>query len=252
MSYVKKAAQISLFSLALIEPLSALAANEAPPVRPPTELQGQTKTPPPPQGTPTYRPPVRGNPGGRVGGGTRGLDLTFTLSVLAPNHTGLTVREQPVLYWYVSKQISGRLEFTLTDDGVKPLIEAPLSPPFPQGIQRIPLADFGVKLAPGKQYKWFVALIVEPERRSRDVLAGGTIERVEPSEGLAAKLAEAEKSQFPHIYANAGLWYDAIEAISELIDATPHDSVLRMQRASLLQQAGLTSIAQYDLASQRD
>jgi len=47
---------------------------------------------------PVYRPPKRGAPGGRVGGGTRGFQReVFVLSVLAPDHTGLTVSEQPFL-----------------------------------------------------------------------------------------------------------------------------------------------------------
>src|SRR5437867_13335867 len=50
---------------------------------------------------PVYKPPLRGAPGGRVGGGTRGTQERdiFVLSVLAPDHTGLTTREQPSLFW---------------------------------------------------------------------------------------------------------------------------------------------------------
>ena len=92
-----------------------------------------------------YKPPVRGMPGGGVGGGTRGTSQTFVLSVLAPNHTGLTSRDQPILYWYVTKPISSPMEFSLSDDGVKPLVETVLKPPFEAGIQRIHLADFGAK-----------------------------------------------------------------------------------------------------------
>ncbi|MDX1433395.1 MAG: hypothetical protein R3286_13210, partial [Gammaproteobacteria bacterium] len=46
---------------------------------------------------PVYQPPFRGSTeGGRVGGGTRGLgNQPLTLDVLAPDHTGLTVSEQP-------------------------------------------------------------------------------------------------------------------------------------------------------------
>jgi hypothetical protein len=46
------------------------------------------------------------------------------------------------------------------------------------------------------------------------------------------------------------LWYDAIAALSELIDATPQDTVLRQQRATVLEQEGLTAAATYD--RQRD
>jgi hypothetical protein len=193
-------------------------------------------------GTPVYKPPVGlGAPGGRLGGGTRGAGQTFVLSVLAPTHTGLTMREQPVLYWYLTKPISSPMEFTLSDDGVKPLIETTLKPPFGAGVQAIRLADFGVRLEPGKAYRWFVALVVDPERRSKDVLAGGTIQRIQSLE------TATDKQKAPQVYAEEGLWYDAVAAINDLIDASPKDPVLRAQRASLLEQVGLSEIAGYDL-----
>jgi hypothetical protein len=193
---------------------------------------------------PIYKPPIRGAPGGRVGGGTRGTDQTFVLSVVAPNHTGLTTQEQPELFWYLSKAISTPMEFTLMDDkGVKPLIEATLGVTSQPGIQRVRLADYGARLEPGKHYQWYVALVVDPEKRSKDVLAGGSIERIEQSEGLSS-LSATELASF---YADHGIWYDAIAAVSNLIDAAPQDSTLRKQRAALLEQAGLQEIAESEL-----
>ena len=193
---------------------------------------------------PVYKPPVRGAPGGRVGGGTRGTDQTFVLSVVAPNHTGLTTQEQPELFWYLSKAISTPMEFTVMDDqGVKPLIETSLGIPSQPGIQRVRLADYGVRLEPGKHYEWFVALVIDPDKRSKDVLAGGAIERVERSEAQAS-MSVTDLASF---YADHGIWYDAIAAVSNLIEATPNDSALRRQRAALLEQAGLQEIAEAEL-----
>ena len=193
---------------------------------------------------PVYKPPVRGAPGGRVGGGTRGSDQTFVLSVVAPNHTGLTTLEQPELFWYLSKAISTPMEFTLMDDqGIKPLIETSLGIPTQAGIQRVRLADYGVRLEPGKHYEWFVALVVDPDRRSKDVLAGGAIERMEEAEAQPP-MSDTELASF---YATHGIWYDAIAAVSNLIDAAPQDQTLRKQRAALLEQAGLLEIAEAEL-----
>lgn len=198
--------------------------------------------------TPIYIPPKRGAPGGRVGGGTRGTDQTFTLSVLAPDHTGLTTQSQPILYWYLSKSISTPMEFTLIDDDVtKPLVEKVLNPPFEAGIHRLRLADFGVRLAPGRQYQWSVTLVTNPKRRSKDVLAGATIEYFTLPEATALKLVRADWSEAVRLYAELGHWYDAVTVLSELIDANPTDAALRKQRAALLQQVGLPEIADHDL-----
>lgn len=48
------------------------------------------------------------------------------------------------------------------------------------------------------------------------------------------------------IYADAGLWYDALGAISDAIGAHPDDASLREQRASLLKQVGLVQAAALD------
>jgi len=48
------------------------------------------------------------------------------------------------------------------------------------------------------------------------------------------------------LYATAGFWYDTIAALSELIDTRPQDTVLRQQRAMVLEQEQLTAAATYD------
>lgn len=205
-----------------------------------------------PQGekpTPVYNPPPRGVPARLVPGGTRGPEEKLPmLSVLAPEDIGLTAQEQPSFYWYLSDSITSRIEFTLTDDQTtRPLLEISLTPPTTPGVQRVRLADYSVRLSPGVPYKWFVALIPDLDRRSKDIITGGAIERIELPAALRAKLTQAGKARTPHIYAEAGLWYDALTAISELIDAAPDDLGLRKQRASLLDQVRLPEVAESDM-----
>jgi hypothetical protein len=197
---------------------------------------------------PKYNFPKRGNPGARLGGGARGISKEFTLAALAPDHVGLTLRERPALYWYVSKATPYPVVFTLVDaDADKPVVEARLKPTAEHGVQRIRLADHGVALAPGVHYQWFVALAVDPGHPSSDIIAGGVIERIEPNKDLSSKLAGAKGADAPRLYAEAGLWYDALETVSELIDAGGANEGFRKHRAALLQQVGLSEIAAYDL-----
>lgn len=195
---------------------------------------------------PVYTPPKRGAPGGRVGGGTRGTQReVFVLSVLAPDHSGFTTKEQPSLYWFISNSTSLPVEVTVMDpQGVQPILETRLPSPVKAGVNRIRLSDFDVRLAPGGAYRWFVSVVPDSDRRSKDIMAGGAIERVEMPEGLKAKLAQAPKSDLPSIYAEAGIWYDTVAAISELIEAAPQDQALRKQRTELLSQVGLTGITE--------
>lgn len=201
---------------------------------------------------PLYRPPSRGAPGGRVGGGTRGDDQVFTLSVLAPDHIGRTFQDQPTLYWYVSKPLSGPIEFTLIDESETPLVEKTLAPSTRLGIQRLPLSEIGVRLERNKQYQWFLAIVVDPKRRAKDVLAGAMIERHPLPESLAAQASVSDRMSAAHIYAKAGHWYDAIQMLSEQVRETPQDSTPRRHRAALLQQVGLQEIAEYDMNHEGD
>jgi hypothetical protein len=192
-----------------------------------------------------YKPPKRGAPGGRVGGGTRGIQRdVFVLSVLAPDHSGLTISEQPSLYWFISGPTSLPVELTVTDrDGGQAILETRLQGPVQAGVHRVRLADHNIHLKQGVTYQWFVTVIPDSDRRSKDILAGGTIERVDVPDDLKAKLTTANKSELFPLYSEAGLWYDAVATVSEMIEATPQDQTLRKQRAALMSQVGLTGIS---------
>ena len=199
-----------------------------------------------------YQPP-RGlgapSAGRRVGGGTRGTNKSVPiLSVLAPGHTGLTTREQPDLYWFASEVVTNPVELTLTlVKGDTPLLEKRLAVPTNAGIQRVRLLDYGVKLVPGERYNWSIALVLDPKRRSKDIIAMGAIERVERADinPEAAPTTEAF-----YRFAADGLWYDAVMVISELIETAPADLALRRHRVELLNQVDLPEVGNFDLTVQ--
>ena len=61
-----------------------------------------------------YKPPLRGAPASRIGGGTRSAgEARLVVDVIAPDHTGLTSVGQPTLYWFASEAVTAPLEFTL-------------------------------------------------------------------------------------------------------------------------------------------
>ncbi len=195
-----------------------------------------------------YRPPLRGaTSGGRIGGGTRGTgERAFTLSVLAPDHTGLTLSEQPTLYWFVSKTVTLPMEFTVVDHRkAEPLLELKVEPPIEPGFHSISLSRHGVRLQSSITYEWFVALVVDAEQRSSDILAGAEIQRVDGAGELLDRVRAADARNRPAIYAQDGYWYDAIEGLFNLISDNPQDSDLKAQRATLLNQVGLPGAAGY-------
>jgi hypothetical protein len=201
-------------------------------------------------GTFAYKPPMRGVPSEatRVGGGTRGAQgRTFTLSVLAPEELGLTTRAQPTLLWFTSDKVTAPVQVTIVDpDQIEPVLDVKLDPPLKPGVQSISLEKYGVRLKPNVDYQWFVALITDPQHRSQDVIAGSEIRRVVPEGDVEAKVKSASPADLPRVYAESGIWYDAIDGLSQLIAQQPGDAALRAQRAALLEQIGLGEAAAFD------
>jgi hypothetical protein len=199
---------------------------------------------------PVFVPPNRGAPKTRVGGATRGKQLPGTPSVaaLVPEEGGLTVEAQPVLYWYLSESTTSRVDVTIVDEAsVTPLLETTIQGPLAPGVHAIRLADHGVSLAPGINYQWFVALVPDSEKRSNDVIAGGSIERVAPPEPLREQLAAAAAEPArSSVLAEAGIWYDALDAMSRAVEASPRNSEARDTWAALLEQVGLTEVARVE------
>ena len=199
---------------------------------------------------PVYRPPMRGSPVGRVAGGTRGIvdEYPHVLCVLTPDHKALTISEQPVLYWFVRELPQYPIELTvIADDAIYPILEKRLDPPSMPGINRIRLSDFGIKLRMNVVYRWYVAIVFDPKHRSKDILAWGAIEYQKASNKVLSELAAADKYKVPSILADLSIWYDAFEALTQLIEAQPDSIELRRQRASLLEQIGLPEVAQFEM-----
>jgi hypothetical protein len=197
---------------------------------------------------PLYRPPQRGAPGGRVGGGTRGPSMAFPLLwALVPDHVGLSTVAQPRLVWYLSKATTYPLEFTVIDEtGVTPIIEKRLSSPPDSGIHIIRLADYDLKLEKGKTYQWFVSLITDLEHRSTDIIAGGMIQVSDLPASLGEDARKANPVDATRLWAQAGFWYDAMGVISTNIQTNPSDPEMHNLRASLLEEVDLATPAQVD------
>lgn len=200
---------------------------------------------------PVYHPPLRGAPAGRAGAATRRLSLSdIVLVPFAPNHTGLTVNEQPNIYWYQSKPAAARMVFTLrAEEMIEPLAEVNLGEALRPGIHRLRLSDHGLRLQAAVNYEWFVTIMPNDKQQSYNLLARGVIRFTRPWPALVTSLQKANPRQMPRVYAWEGIWYDAIDSVSYLIDEHPDDPQLRSQRVALLDQVGICDAAMFDKPS---
>ena len=231
---------LSVARLAFLPVETAFEATAAP---------AQVSALPSDESMPVYRPPKDHVPHARIESGMRGgAGNELTIIALVPDHVGFTTKKDPTLYWHVSQATSLPVQFTLTDSrSVRPIAEIPLPHPRHAGVQTVRLKDYGISLDPGIQYRWSVSIRPDPDKPSEDLVTGGMIERIEFNEGSALGFPHVCNKDAVSRYAEAGLWYDAIDCISDLIESNPNDSLLRKQRAYLLNQINLPHVAEFDL-----
>jgi hypothetical protein len=189
-------------------------------------------------GSGVYKPPLRGAPGGRVGGASRGTVKIVTplpeIDLLAPDgESGETTSPAPTLYFYVSLPVRWPTKFTISAPWQpSPVIETTIPSPTGAGIYAVRLADLRVRLQPGIVYTWSISIVTEPNAPARDIVATASLLRVaaEPAVEDAARGAPPDRRAA--IYAQAGLWYDAIAAAAD----AGNDGTL----GALMRQVGLT------------
>jgi hypothetical protein len=201
----------------------------------------------PESGGAVYKPPLRGAPGGRVGGASRGVATGSlpTIELIAPaDHTGETASAMPTLYFFVSQPVSMPTQFTISAPlQAKPLLETTFASPTARGLYALRVSDYHVQLSPGIVYTWSVAAIVDPQNWSRNVVASATIQRVTPDASVDGAVRAATPVRRVALLASAGLWYDAVAAATEAENLDRHAAL-----DGLLEQVGLADAAAIDRA----
>jgi hypothetical protein len=240
-----------IFAAALSGALIGLSVQAAPSPSDPGTTWAASNSVPPAKPAPAsplkkviFRPP--GDESGgilpiRVGGGSRGGPSNgLSLEVLVPDEVALTTQAQPSLYWYQSKGAETPCEVTLIEPkNPKPLLVLKTTEPTPQGIHAVRLGKFKVQIKPNVLYRWSVAVVVDPQNRSEDIVANGLIKRIDPAPTLSGQLEKAAPQDRAALYAGSGIWYDALQSISDQIDQAPMDASLRDERDALLKQIGM-------------
>ncbi len=199
-------------------------------------------------GLPTYVPPMRGSPNARVSGASRGGPLVDVprLEVLAPDHAGETLQEQPTFFWSTSRAIDGKVELAISavaTEGV--LYKTTIAGPKAAGIYAFSLNGTSARLDTGAEYRWSVTTVVEGADAAHTVTVSGLVKRVPRSQVKLASFP-SDPNAAAIAYARAGIWYDAVEALSLGLQQTPGDARLHRSRAALLRQVGLSDVADFD------
>jgi hypothetical protein len=170
------------------------------------------------------------------------------LTALVPeSQIGRTVSEYPVFFFYLPKSefYDAQAEFALIDEKDNFIYETTLKIKNSPGVMSVSIpANKNVPpLEAGKNYRWSIAWICYPEERSADAVARGIVRRVELSADILRQLDAAEPRQKTVIYAENGIWQDALGTLAAARRANPNDPDLAADWESLLDSVKLGAIA---------
>ena len=105
------------------------------------------------------------------------------------------------------------------------------------------------QLEVGQSYRWYFSLICDPLDRSEDTFTSGWVERVDPSPELSTSLKTASAAEVPNLYAQAGLWYDALAALVSLRQSQPQNPAFVTEWRELLGAVNLEALANQPISS---
>jgi hypothetical protein len=170
----------------------------------------------------------------------------LSLTPLVPkNKIGHTVSDYPTFFFYLPQTDAELAEFILEDQSGNQIYRQDLPIKNVSGVigVSIPANTNVPPLEVGKKYTWIFSLVCDPEDRSSDQLETGIVRRVELSAEILRELENANPRQKTFIYAQNGIWQDALSNLAAARRANPNNKDLAADWESLLDSVTLGPIA---------
>jgi Domain of Unknown Function (DUF928) len=223
----------------------------------------KVKLPPP--------PPNRGIAGNRVGGASRvssrdpidespNSDRRLTALVPEYKHSaeagkfnprsmvwGLTTSERPTWWFYIpyAQDSIDRIDFSLID-GDNPANRTvdrnSIQPPTQPGIVNFSLPQTSVPLTIDKLYQWELKLTMK-RQLDKEISVKGWIQRAGLNNELSDVIKQATPAGQAALYAENGLWYDALSTFAELRRDRPQDLEIVKDWKNILKSVDLGKLA---------
>ncbi|MEQ8753347.1 MAG: DUF928 domain-containing protein [Coleofasciculus sp. G1-WW12-02] len=161
----------------------------------------------------------------------------------------LTVSEKPTFLVYVPPISAQILELKVEDEKGKQIGEtARLNLTETPGIYRISLSETTPPLVVGNDYKWLVSIPCQVSGPN-DPFVEGLIRRVSPDSILTGSLDQVTDLELVAVYAEAGIWQDAVVNLAALRQTQPNNPEVVSAWESLLKYADLEDITNAPLIS---
>jgi hypothetical protein len=155
---------------------------------------------------------------------------------------GTTISQHPTFWVYLSQSTARQLEFLLLDEADNVLHQERIAIEGSSQILRIKLGKNSPPLEVGKTYNWVLVKLCDEEDPSRNPFVEGLIQRVEPGAPLTQRLKKANLLGRARLYAEAGIWFEALAAMAELRCQNPTSLSVAADWSGLLKAIDLAQI----------
>jgi hypothetical protein len=187
-------------------------------------------------------------PSGRVRtvrGGCASSNQVSLTALVPKNKIGRTVSAYPTFFFYLPPTDAELAELILEDESGNQIYQQELTIKNLSGVigVSIPANTNVPPLEVGKDYIWKFTVVCDAQDRSSDQLESGVVRRVELSADILRELENADPRQKTFIYAENGIWQDALGTLAAARRANPNDPDLAADWESLLDSVTLGEIA---------
>ncbi|MBW4509571.1 MAG: DUF928 domain-containing protein [Scytonematopsis contorta HA4267-MV1] len=204
-----------------------------------------------PKGSPTMGTVT----GRRQGMGSRdncpavATQLTALVPSLPKNDVGgLTISERPTFLFYVpytSNLPNANAQFTLNDSADNKIYTSPVALPSKPSVVAVSLPAH-VILQENQTYHWYFKVNCSQQQAANvSIYVEGGIQRIKLNTIILQQLEAAKPQQKAVIYADNGIWFDAINTLVQLSRSNPNDTSIKADWQSLLLSVGLESLSSF-------
>ncbi|AFZ26621.1 protein of unknown function (DUF928) [Cylindrospermum stagnale PCC 7417] len=195
-----------------------------------------------------FKPPQREAPPASAGGASRGTSCVKGNKAFTPlipaNKLGLTFSERPTFFWYVPPSPVKTAQLLVLDDSGKNVFyETSLTLPDKTGIISYTLPDNTPALEVGKTYRWYLTLVCDDQDSSSNPRVDGWVKRTQPELTLSEALLKSNLQQLPTLYADAGIWHEALTSLVQLRRTGTNKLKTTLNWRQFLNSVGLNAIA---------
>jgi hypothetical protein len=156
----------------------------------------------------------------------RGQGVLPMTAIMPLDNVGTTVSADPSLSIYLPQTTAQLAEVVIEDENFREVYvksDFPIPPSLRDAPGIVTLNLEGANLQPNQTYTWKFSVICNARDRSRDRSLEGLFERQELDADLQTQLEEASLLEQAELYAQAGIWNEAVVLLTQLRSSEPEE-----------------------------